>query len=157
MSRSARELPAWIDAGVIPLLNLIAAFFVTGIVILIIGESPVESVEIMFNGAFGYESLRHLGAALRAKRTFPDKGFYEGLIYDAGIGGESFSSAQHSGSPNQPDRPRIMPDGSSRYDIIGRAYESDIIRLRDESFIESLIDYRLIPRIIRFNFDWTPY
>jgi len=54
MSRSARELPAWVDAGLIPLLNLIAAFFVTGIVILIIGESPIESVEVMINGAFGY-------------------------------------------------------------------------------------------------------
>jgi general nucleoside transport system permease protein len=54
MSRSARELPAWVDAGVIPLLNLIAAFLVTGIVIVIIGESPLESVRIMINGAFGY-------------------------------------------------------------------------------------------------------
>jgi hypothetical protein len=30
--------------------------------------------------------------------VFPDKGFYEGLIYSTGIGGEQFSSAQHSGS-----------------------------------------------------------
>ncbi len=52
----------------------------------------------LVNGAFGYESLRHLGAALRGERVFTDKGFYEGLIYDAGIGGESFSSAQHAAS-----------------------------------------------------------
>jgi 2-hydroxy-4-(methylsulfanyl)butanoate S-methyltransferase len=51
----------------------------------------------LVNGVFGYESFRHLGAALRGERIFPDKGFYEGLIYDAGIGGESFSSAQHTG------------------------------------------------------------
>ena len=50
------------------------------------------------NGEFGYESFRHLGAALRGERIFPDKGFYEGMIYEAGIGGERFSSAQHSGS-----------------------------------------------------------
>jgi 2-hydroxy-4-(methylsulfanyl)butanoate S-methyltransferase len=50
------------------------------------------------NGEFGYESFRHLGAALRGERIFPDKGFYEGMIYDAGIGGERFSSAQHTGS-----------------------------------------------------------
>jgi hypothetical protein len=50
------------------------------------------------NGVFGYESFRHLDAALRGDQVFPDKGFYEGLIYDAGIGGEAFSSAQHSGS-----------------------------------------------------------
>jgi hypothetical protein len=50
------------------------------------------------NGEFGYESFRHLAAALRGERIFPDKGFYEGMIYDAGIGGERFSSAQHRGS-----------------------------------------------------------
>jgi 2-hydroxy-4-(methylsulfanyl)butanoate S-methyltransferase len=50
------------------------------------------------NGAFGYESFRHLTAALRGERVFPDKGFYEGMIYSADLGGEAFSSAQHSGS-----------------------------------------------------------
>jgi hypothetical protein len=52
----------------------------------------------LVNGAFGYESFRHLSGALRGERVFPDKGFYEGLIYSTGIGGEQFSSAQHSGS-----------------------------------------------------------
>jgi hypothetical protein len=52
----------------------------------------------LVNGNFGYESFRHLSAALRGERIFPDKGFYEGLIYSAGIGGEQLSSAQHSGS-----------------------------------------------------------
>ena len=50
------------------------------------------------NGEFGYESFRHLGAALRGERVFPEKGTYEGLVYEAGIGGERFSSAQHTGS-----------------------------------------------------------
>ncbi len=50
------------------------------------------------NGEFGYESFRHLSAALRGERLFPDKGFYEGMIYESGIGGERFSSAQHAGS-----------------------------------------------------------
>jgi hypothetical protein len=50
------------------------------------------------NGAFGYESFRHLDVALRGGRVFADRGFYDGLIYEAGIGGERFSSAQHSGS-----------------------------------------------------------
>lgn len=52
----------------------------------------------LVNGEFGYESLRRLSAALRGERIFPDKGFYEGMIYDAGIGGERFSAAQHTGS-----------------------------------------------------------
>jgi hypothetical protein len=52
----------------------------------------------LVNGAFGYESFRHLTAALRGERIFPDKGFYEGMIYSADLGGDAFSSAQHSGS-----------------------------------------------------------
>jgi len=52
----------------------------------------------LVNGAFGYESFRHLDAALQGKRIFPDKGLYEGLVYESGIGGERFSTAQHSGS-----------------------------------------------------------
>jgi hypothetical protein len=52
----------------------------------------------LVNGAFGYESFRHLATALRGERIFPDKGFYEGMIYSAGIGGDQFSSAQHTGS-----------------------------------------------------------
>jgi 2-hydroxy-4-(methylsulfanyl)butanoate S-methyltransferase len=52
----------------------------------------------LVNGAFGYESFRHLSSALRGDRIFPGKGFYEGMIYSADLGGEAFSSAQHSGS-----------------------------------------------------------
>src|SRR5580698_11355554 len=52
----------------------------------------------LVNGAFGFESFRHLTPALRGERIFPDKGFYEGMVYSAGIGGEAFSSAQHAGS-----------------------------------------------------------
>ena len=74
----------------------------------------------LVNGAFGYESFRHLGAALRGERIFPDKGFYEGLIYDSGIGGESFSSAQHTGSLGPA---RLM---AKRVDLGGRKRLLDV-------------------------------
>jgi 2-hydroxy-4-(methylsulfanyl)butanoate S-methyltransferase len=74
----------------------------------------------LVNGAFGYESFRHLGAALRGERMFPDKGFYEGLIYDSGIGGKSFSSAQHTGSLGPA---RLM---AKRVDLGGRKRLLDV-------------------------------
>jgi 2-hydroxy-4-(methylsulfanyl)butanoate S-methyltransferase len=74
----------------------------------------------LVNGAFGYESFRHLGAALRGERIFPDKGFYEGLIYDSGIGGKSFSSAQHTGSLGPA---RLM---AKRVDLGGRKRLLDV-------------------------------
>jgi 2-hydroxy-4-(methylsulfanyl)butanoate S-methyltransferase len=75
----------------------------------------------LVNGAFGYESFRHLGAALRGERIFPDKGFYEGLIYGAGIGGEQFSSAQHAGSlgPARLMAKRVELDGRKRLLDVG--------------------------------------
>jgi hypothetical protein len=42
------------------------------------------------NSAFGCESFRHLDMALRGEPVFQDKGFYEGLVYEGGIGGEKF-------------------------------------------------------------------
>jgi hypothetical protein len=51
------------------------------------------------NGGFMYEGLRHLEKAMRGERIFPDKGFYEGIVYsDGGVGGAAFSAAQHAGS-----------------------------------------------------------
>jgi 2-hydroxy-4-(methylsulfanyl)butanoate S-methyltransferase len=51
------------------------------------------------NGGFIYENLRHLDKALRGERIFPDKGLYEGTVYsEGGVGGASFSAAQHAGS-----------------------------------------------------------
>lgn len=73
------------------------------------------------NGAFGYESMRHLDQALRGERVFPDKGYYEGLIYEAGIGGERFSSAQHTGSlgPANLAAKRVKLDGRARLLDVG--------------------------------------
>ena len=68
----------------------------------------------LVNGAFGYESFRHLTAALRGERTFSGKGFYEGIIYSAGLGGETFSAAQHSGSLGPA---RLM---AKRVSLVGR-------------------------------------
>ncbi len=51
------------------------------------------------NGGFLYEGLRHLDKAMRGERIFPDKGFYEGIVYsEGGVGGAPFSAAQHAGS-----------------------------------------------------------
>jgi hypothetical protein len=74
----------------------------------------------LVNGALGYETFRHLSGALRGERIFPDKGFYEGLFYSAGIGGEQFSSAQHSGSLGPA---RLM---AKRVDLGGRKQLLDV-------------------------------
>jgi simple sugar transport system permease protein len=45
------ELPLWATAFALPLLNLLSAFIVAGIVIHLLGEDPIESLGILINSA----------------------------------------------------------------------------------------------------------
>ncbi|MEL7215765.1 MAG: ABC transporter permease [Pseudomonadota bacterium] len=49
-----KTLPPWVDFGLLPILNLIAAFLVAGLVVLAIGENPIDAVGFILFGAFGY-------------------------------------------------------------------------------------------------------
>ncbi|MEL6677823.1 MAG: ABC transporter permease [Pseudomonadota bacterium] len=49
-----KELPPWVDFGLLPILNLMTAFLVAGLVVLAIGENPLEAVGHILFGAFGY-------------------------------------------------------------------------------------------------------
>ena len=49
------QLPRWADIGLIPLINVMAALFVAGIVIAIIGENPFDALLVMIKGAFVYK------------------------------------------------------------------------------------------------------
>ncbi|MBS9719113.1 ABC transporter permease [Tianweitania sp. BSSL-BM11] len=53
MSVPYAKLPRWVDYGLIPLINLIVAFAVAGLVVLLVGESPLRAAAIMVEGAFG--------------------------------------------------------------------------------------------------------
>ncbi len=46
-------LPRWADIALIPLVNLALALLVSGLVLLTIGENPVQALFIMVNGAVG--------------------------------------------------------------------------------------------------------
>ena len=48
------ELPKWVDYGLIPFCNLVTAFLVAGLVVLIVGENPLEAAYLLVRGAFGY-------------------------------------------------------------------------------------------------------
>ncbi|KAF0675324.1 ABC transporter permease [Profundibacterium mesophilum] len=47
------KLPKWADVALIPLINLLLALLVSGLVVLLIGEDPVEALQIMVRGAVG--------------------------------------------------------------------------------------------------------
>ena len=41
------ELPRWVDIGLIPALNLVIAFIMAGLVVLLIGENPLKALSIL--------------------------------------------------------------------------------------------------------------
>ncbi|MGN6584306.1 MAG: ABC transporter permease [Rhizobiaceae bacterium] len=53
MSVPYARLPRWVDYGLIPLINLIVAFLVAGLVVLLVGENPFDAAVILVKGAFG--------------------------------------------------------------------------------------------------------
>ena len=53
MSTPYAKLPRWADYGLIPLINLAVAFFVAGLVVLLVGENPLRAAVILVDGAFG--------------------------------------------------------------------------------------------------------
>ena len=42
MSVPYAKLPRWVEFGLIPLINLVVAFLVAGLVVLLVGESPLK-------------------------------------------------------------------------------------------------------------------
>jgi simple sugar transport system permease protein len=89
MARSSGDIPAWVDIGIIPALNLSVALAVAGLVVVIIGESPIEAMSIMLNGALG--SLKGWGYLLYYATNFTFTGLAVAVAFHAGlfnIGGE---------------------------------------------------------------------
>ncbi|WP_181701435.1 ABC transporter permease [Chthonobacter albigriseus] len=53
MSAQPGQLPPFVNYGVMPLLNLVVAFLISGIVVWFIGESPAEALRTLLEGAVG--------------------------------------------------------------------------------------------------------
>ena len=89
MMKARGELPAWVDVGVIPLLNLTVALLVAGLVVVIIGENPLQALGIMLDGALG--SLKGWSYLLYYATNFIFTGLAVAVAFHAGlfnIGGE---------------------------------------------------------------------
>ena len=84
-----QDLPRWADIGLIPLLNVLAALLVSGIVVAIIGENPFDAMMVMLKGAFIYKGS--LGYTLYYATNFIFTGLAVAVAFHAllfNIGGE---------------------------------------------------------------------
>ena len=83
MSSPLRPLPAWADVALIPLLNVAAAFLISGLVVLAIGEDPIEAVKILITGALG--DLEGIGFTLYYATSFIFTGLAVAICFHAGL------------------------------------------------------------------------
>src|SRR5215217_2892671 len=84
-----RPIPRWADVALLPAINLFMAFLVSGLVVLMIGENPIEAVRVIIYGAFGYGD--GFGYTLYYATTFIFTGLAVAVASHAGlfnIGGE---------------------------------------------------------------------
>lgn len=82
-------LPKWADTVLIPLINLLLAFFISGLVILAIGKDPVAAIQTMIKGSFG--DTRGWGYTLYYATNFIFTGLAVSVAFHArlfNIGGE---------------------------------------------------------------------
>ncbi len=83
MSAAPIELPRWAEAGLAPLLSVIAAFLVAGLVVLAIGENPLAATAILLQGSLG--SGEGLGFTLYYATNFIFTGLAVSVAYHAGL------------------------------------------------------------------------
>ncbi|WP_425088673.1 ABC transporter permease [Stappia sp.] len=83
------HLPRWADYILMPAINVAAAFFVSGLVVLAIGENPIDAVRILVWGAFGWNE--GIGFTLFYATNFIFTGLAVAVAFHASlfnIGGE---------------------------------------------------------------------
>ncbi|RVU83316.1 ABC transporter permease [Leucothrix sargassi] len=89
MSQSTSEMPFWMDALLLPFLNIVTAFAAAAGIFLLIGVDPIEAANILMFGAFGYEE--GIGFTLYYMTNFIFTGLAVSVAFHAGlfnIGGE---------------------------------------------------------------------
>ncbi|MEE9387304.1 MAG: ABC transporter permease [Paracoccaceae bacterium] len=90
------KMPRWADIFLVPLINLMLAFFVAGLVVLAIGQNPFDMIYFMIKGALGstsgigftlYYATNYMFAGLAVAIAFHARLFNIGGEGQAGIGG----------------------------------------------------------------------
>ena len=89
MSAPPPPLPRWADIGLLPIINVLAALVVSGVIIALIGENPFKAMGVMIQGAFVYNG--GLGYTLYYTTNFIFTGLAVAVAFHAAmfnIGGE---------------------------------------------------------------------
>ena len=83
------EVPRWVGYVLLPVINIALAFFISGLVVLAIGEDPIEAMKLLVYGAFGFDEA--VGYTLYYTTNIVFTGLAVAVAFHAGlfnIGGE---------------------------------------------------------------------
>ncbi|MBL4787969.1 MAG: ABC transporter permease [Kordiimonadaceae bacterium] len=89
MAAGANKLPWWAESILLPVLNLVAAFVVSGLVVFGLGEDPFQVLSLLVEGAFGFQE--GISYSLYYATNFIFTGLAVSIAFHAGhfnIGGE---------------------------------------------------------------------
>ena len=78
-----QKLPRWIDIGLLPVINILAAFIVAGVIIALIGENPFAALSVLVKGAFFYKGA--LGYTLFYATNFIFTGLAVAVAFHASL------------------------------------------------------------------------
>ncbi|MEQ1899346.1 MAG: ABC transporter permease [Devosia sp.] len=77
------QLPRWVDVALLPVLNVVLAFFIAGLIVLAVGQDPLRAIVIMIRGAFG--DGYGIGYTLYYTTDFVFAGLAVALAFHAGL------------------------------------------------------------------------
>jgi len=81
--KASAKLPRWAELFLLPLINLLAALLLSGVIVKVIGESPWAALKLMSQGAFG--SQEAIGYTLYYSTNFIFTGLAVAVAYHAGL------------------------------------------------------------------------
>ncbi|MGQ2917332.1 ABC transporter permease [Agrobacterium deltaense] len=83
MSTASVPLPNWISYGLLPLLNVVTAFLISGLVVWSIGENPLAALRLLIEGALGRGDA--IGFTLFYTTSFIFTGLSVAVAFHAGL------------------------------------------------------------------------
>lgn len=83
MSTASVPLPSWMTYGLLPLLNILTAFFISGLVVWSIGEDPFAALRLLIEGALGRGDA--IGFTLFYTTSFIFTGLSVAVAFHAGL------------------------------------------------------------------------
>ncbi|CVI56725.1 ABC transporter permease [Agrobacterium leguminum] len=83
MSTASVPLPNWISYGLLPFLNVVTAFLISGLVVWSIGESPLAALRLLIEGALGRGDA--IGFTLFYTTSFIFTGLSVAVAFHAGL------------------------------------------------------------------------